>query len=213
MKRAAHSTVICVALLVGLFGGTMHATTAISSCFKITHPGSYVLTGNITATASNVICCGISGLPACILIAADFVTLNLNGFAVTNSTAPSAHGISTDKNLTTGNAVDHYGIYVYSGTVANFPGVGVYLFGAGHTVEHIRAVRNGEEGIWVRSFSDPTMAHRIVGNTAISNGGGGIFVACPAVVLENVAAGNPAGADILEFGSGCTNAENNPNLP
>jgi hypothetical protein len=176
-------------------------TPTISNCTTITRPGSYTSINNITATTSNV-----NG-GACILIQADFVTFNLAGFAITGSNLPFfIQGIATSGN--------HNGIYVHSGTIANFSDVGVNLSGDGLTVEGIRAVNNSGGGI---SASNPggKNGHWIVGNTAISNGDFGINVFCPAVVLENVAAGNGAGTtgeQIVAGFTAYTAAENSPSI-
>ncbi len=209
MKRViAHQTAIRVALFVLVIAGTAHAKKEnrfiIDECTTITEPGSYVVTRNITATQDNVISGAAGATSACILIKADFVTINLDGFAITASNLGStvASGISTD-------GVDHYGIYVHSGTVASFSRTGVVLVGEGHSVEHIRAVQNAGDGIYVASALGVVNGHRIVANTAISNGYQGIYVACPAVVLENVAAGNRV-SDIATGLSPCNSQENSP---
>jgi hypothetical protein len=216
VRAIARQTATCVVLFVLLLAGTAYAKHEtpnpflISDCTTITQPGSYVLTNNIVATPSSIITVtppGFVSTTACIVITADFVTLDLAGFVITGSElgASCADGIATTED------VDHYGIYVHSGTVANFScassGVGVFLYGNGHTVEHIRALKN-HDGIIVLSFTASHFAgHRIVGNTAISNPSTGIFVECPAVVLENTAAGN--GSQIQENGA-CTSLENSP---
>jgi hypothetical protein len=204
MKRHAIPVLVVLVSLLGIKASAQNDNkkNEISDCTTIAQPGSYVVTNNITATSSNVI--AIPGLnPACIVITADFVTLDLDGFAITGSNLSTSliHGVSTD-------FVNHFGIYVHSGTVTNFSGFGVALFGNGHTVEHIRAVKN-LDGIIVHGLGASPNGSRIVGNIAIANSSIGINVGCPSVVLENAAAGN--GTDINLFsGVGCNLQENVP---
>ena len=212
MNHVNRSTDIWLGLFVLLFAGTVQAeilNPLVSNCTIISQPGSYTVINNITATPSNVKPLpGTSGAYACILITADFVTLNLNGFSITGSNLGStpASGISTD-------VVEHTGIYVHSGTVANFSQAwGIELLGNGHTVEHIRAVMNGS-GIAAFSLlgASGVNGHRIVSNTAVSNVGGGILVYCPAVVLENAVAGN--GPFQIEIAGGCLSGVQNSPAP
>ena len=193
-----------MALFVLVIAGTAHAQFVhVSNCRIITQRGSYVVINNINATASNAVPIPGGG-SACILITTDFVTLNLAGFAITGSNVSS--GIATD-------SVDRSGIHVHSGTVANFSDIGVNLHGNGHTIEQIRAVNNLGGGISVFGSITAKQGHRVLGNTAISNGDFGINVACPAVVLGNVAAGNGAGSapeQIVVGFTACTRQENSP---
>lgn len=208
MKPAlARQTAICVAVFGLVIAGTAHAQTKINDCTTITEPGSYVVTKNIRATSTNLIPPPVGNeLPSCILIAADFVTLDLAGFTIDGSNLTTfANGI----NAPAINGPSHKGIVVHSGTVANFPGTGVHLFGNGHTVHDIRAFNNSFVGIAVGGGVFEPNGHRIIGNTAISNGQEGIVVLCPAVVLENVASGNGS-LDISAI-SGClTGVQNSP---
>jgi hypothetical protein len=226
MNRAIHLTAIVgllafLLLIIGTSG--TYASPFITDCTVITQPGSYILTNNITATQNNVKPIGPgAAAAACILITADSVTLDLGGFAITATNLNpnvEVEGIST--NFNGSQLADHYGIYVHSGTVANFSSAGVNLHGHGLTVEHIRAVKN-QQGIVVNSINGTPNGNRIADNTLIFNSLVGISVACPSVVVGNVAAGNgtgTAGAQIVEGDAGilgngpCTNAENSPNIP
>src|SRR5215470_6747809 len=75
----------------------------VANQFKITQPGSYYLTGNMTAS---------TGSAPCILIAASDVTLDLSGFSVRNG-ATEGIRISGD-NVTVRN-----GSVVISGALSN----------------------------------------------------------------------------------------------
>lgn len=193
-----------VLFLLGLAPGIAKAQTKIGGCTTISAPGPYVLTKNITASISDLTVVGPSNNPysTCIVVAADFVTLDLAGYTIAGpGVAPPApnYGITGD--------VVHQGIEVRSGAVTNFSGAGIWLVGSGNTVEHVRAIGNLGSGMVIQGGT--VTGNRVVGNTANSNGGFGISVACPAVVLENVATGN-SGGDIISSGSGCTMAENSP---
>jgi hypothetical protein len=174
---------------------------AIKGCAKITQPGSYVVANNINATAANLIPTAW-GIPGCLVIAADFVTLDLGGFTLFGpGSGVYAVGVITATN-------SYRGSTVRSGGITNFF-IGLYLgssigLGAGYVVEHVRAIGNTQQGINV--FSDGS---RIVGNMATNNGSDGISLLCPAVVLENMAYRN-GGGQIVESGSPCTNVANDP---
>lgn len=223
MNRGMHLTAIAGSfVLLLLIAGTSQSfalPTAISNCTVITQPGSYFLINNITAIQNNVKLLGPNDpfAAACILITADFVTLDLAGFVITATNLnPNVRteGVSTDFN---GSALtDHFGIYVHSGTIANFSGAAVNLHGHGLTVEHIRAVKNSD-GIVLNSVNGPPNGYLIVDNTLVANSSVGISVECPGVLMGNVAAGNgdgTPGAQIVEGGSSpCTHSANYPNLP
>jgi hypothetical protein len=199
VNRAMHSTPISVGLFLFLISAVSQAlVTPISNCTTISQPGSYVVTNNITASASNLNFLPFSGQAGCIVITSNFVTLNLGGFTIDGSGLGSTSA--------TGVIGVGSGTYVQSGTVAKFTDRGVWLNGYGNTVEHVRAFSNAADGIVLQRPGG-----RVVASTAVFNGGNGISVFCPAVVLENAANSN-SGTQIFEtttFGT-CTNAENNP---
>lgn len=88
----------------------------VNSVYKITQRGSYYLTGNITVSTNAY----------AIEIAANDVTVDLNGFSVSTTTSVT-HGIySTGQNCTLRN-----------GTVRGFGGYGVELGGYGSTIEGV----------------------------------------------------------------------------
>ena len=68
--RPAPALVGVIASVVMLAAGPALAA-GISKCTKITKPGSYVLTRNLTARGD------------CLVVAASFVTLDLGGFVIT----------------------------------------------------------------------------------------------------------------------------------
>jgi hypothetical protein len=136
--------------------------------FRITAPGSYYLTGNVT---------GVSGKRG-ILIAADDVSIDLMGFRL-GGVAGSAEGIKTDtarRNITIRNGtVDGWGsegIALTNGVTASF------------LVEDIQASNNGDDGII-------TMSNGVIRScTALGNGGYGIYAGDNVLVESCVSRAN-----------------------
>jgi hypothetical protein len=188
---------LAFSFVLALGAGVARAQTKINSCGTITESGPYVLSKDITASATDLITAGPGFV--CIVIAADFVTLDLAGYTI------SGPGVGSVSTFGIANDISRQGTVVRSGTVTNFGTFGIFLQGSGMTVEHIRAMNNGSTGIAVEGGR----GHRIVGNILVGNLVFGIVVTCPAVVLENVASGN--GFDTIQAsGAGCTLAENSP---
>jgi hypothetical protein len=173
---------------------------AITACTRITQPGSYIVVNNIKATTANLIPSDW-GIPGCLVIAADFVTLDLGGFTLFGpGSGINAVGVITG-------SYAYRGATVRSGEVTNFF-IGIYLGssigkGGGYVVEHVTAIGNSSTGIEV--YTDGA---RVVGNVAISNGAEGFLILCPSVVAQNMAVSNSSG-QIVEWGT-CTSSENNP---
>jgi parallel beta-helix repeat protein len=156
----------------------------------ITQPGSYQLASNLT------------GIPAgidAILVQADDVTIDLNGFAIIGPFRNLGAGI---KGAVAGNGI-RIGATVFNGTVRGM-GMGIQL-GRNSRVEKMHVSQNQLAGIqtdgfsliqdnitesngWAGIFAAQTSTVR--GNTASGNGGGGIAVYCPSSVTGNTAFGN-----------------------
>lgn len=120
-----------------------------TSLFKITQPGSYYLTGNVTGVAAK------SG----IVISAANVTLDLNGFTVAGIPG-SLTGISTNSpafTLKNGTVTGWGGAGVSVGSNARVSdittrvngSVGLSVVGVGAVVESCIAASNGDDGIRV----------------------------------------------------------------
>jgi hypothetical protein len=97
----------------------------IAKCQTISQPGSYKLVNNLTFTSS-------SG--TCLTITANFVTIDLAGFTISN---PGP--LPTPVNVTTAIAAGNHtnGIAVRNGSIAGF-GAGVDLEGSNSIVEGVR---------------------------------------------------------------------------
>jgi len=168
------------------------------SLFKITLPGSYYLTGNITGVA------GKKGIE----FASDNVTLDLNGFTLLG-VAGSLSGVGTD--------VGHNNVTVRNGTVTGWGDDGVVL-ATGSTslaqiVENVAVRSAGSVGIRVRNgvvrgctvsacpsgailgldTSTVESCHTIGGIVGISTGNGSVIRSC--IVEQSTTDGIAAGSD------------------
>lgn len=149
--------------------------TQIKSCGTLSESGSYVVAQNLTATGT------------CLIVAANYVTIDLGGFTLTG---PGAAG----EGITDGLAV-HNGIVVRNGTVTGF-NFGVRIdTGSRHTVEGVRAVDNNVHGLSVG------MDSIVKGNTVSNNGSIGISVDVGSVVSGNVVSDNGNDGIAVESGS------------
>jgi hypothetical protein len=221
MKRCLFAGISrSAALIIGSFAVVVSAyadVKTINQCTVIDQPGSYRLQKVITATAKDLIPTEIlGGTSACIVITANSVTLDLNGYAIFGP--GSGDGIFT---------IGTEAVKVHNGSVTNF-GVGVQVAGVGHTVEHINAYSNAFIGIHMFLAHFPVQAtprgYRAIRNTANKNGVGlpganGIRVWCPSLLLQNVATGNGLTAETDEIqvvtsaGSVCSYFDNYPAVP
>jgi parallel beta-helix repeat protein len=194
MKRSSKLLSMIVSLCVS--SSIAAAATSITGCTTITKPGSYVLTGNFTATTSELKPTWVSGETGCIIIAADFVTLDLGGHLITGPGASGAWSIAISQDTTS-----RSGDVVQNGSVTAFLN-GIAFAGSGHTVQNINATGNLDAGIYILNGGN-----RIMNNTTNNNTKWGIYItACPNVVVGNMAAGNgtgSTGANIIEP-TGCT---------
>jgi hypothetical protein len=136
---------------------------SIYACTVITKPGSYVLAKNITATQRDLRTVP-NRVPACIVIVADFVSLDLHGYTITGPgwTDVGPFGISV-----TGNANDKWpsATHIRNGCVTNFER-GINVEGLGHTVDGVRVYGNN---VGLMLDGDD---HRVKDAVAISNGTG-----------------------------------------
>lgn len=135
--------------------------------------GSYRLSGNLTVPDANT---------TAILITAENVAIDLNGFSILGSTVcsgfptscsptGSGHGI-------TGGGVSN--ISVFNGDIHGMGARGIYIGGFGHRIKEIRAVSNGSDGI---------LAFGIV-QSCVANFNGGSGILTPGLAIDNVAIAN-----------------------
>ena len=138
-----------------------------NSLFRITQPGSYYLTGNITGVA------GMHGIE----IAASGVTLDLNGFIVAGATG-TLDGITAD-------GVSRTNISVVNGVVTGWPSDGVDLANTQRAViRGVRALSNGTGG----SGNGIRASNYSVVEDCVASGNAGfgfdIFASCSVVRCE-----------------------------
>ncbi len=160
------------------------------SLFKITQPGSYYLTGNIT---------GVTGKHG-IEIVASGVTLDLNGFDL-NGVAGSLDGVST--------TVSHLtSIAVLNGSIRNWGDEGVdasFFTTTGCRIERVHASANLGSGIAVGP--DARVSHCAASGNGVSGiraGSGSRVSDC--VAFENVGDGINTGSSSAV--TGCTARDN-----
>jgi hypothetical protein len=139
--------------------------------------GSYRLAGNLTVPDTNT---------TAILVTADNVTIDLNGFSIVGPTvcvgaplgpvtscSPTGTGAGVDGGL-------HSSITVVNGSVRGMGQAGIILRGNGGSVEKVHADSNGSLGIGVTNGT-------VRGNTANFNGGLGIGAGSPSTMSGNTA--------------------------
>jgi hypothetical protein len=100
----------------------------IEKCQTISTPGSYKLVDNLTLTST-------SPTPVCLLITADFVTVDLAGFTISGVTIVQGGHFTTAIEA----GAETTGIAVRNGSISNFF-FGVNLAGSGSVVEGLRVM-------------------------------------------------------------------------
>jgi hypothetical protein len=160
MRRTTTLFVIAVTLIAaGLAPEAVAEPTAITTCQTLGQPGSYVLKQNLTATGN------------CLVIMADFVTIDLAGFSITGSGS--------------GNAIMNF---VGTGPQRGFPGMAV----------RNGTISNFSQAVF--AFSVPEDEGAIVEGLRISGVGGGIG-ARGIVKGNTVNCGAGSGVGISDFGT------------
>jgi parallel beta-helix repeat protein len=149
------------------------AVTNIDSCRTITQSGSYRLIKNLQAEGD------------CLIVAADFVTIDLNGHTIA--------GNGTGRGVTDLDQERH-GIVVRNGTITNFrsegvPGGVILRRSIGSVVERLRVINN-DVGIEVGRGSI------VSGNIASGNRVGILALQEGNTVTGNVATDNDFGIEI-----------------
>ncbi|HZO53192.1 MAG TPA: right-handed parallel beta-helix repeat-containing protein [Bryobacteraceae bacterium] len=185
--------------------------------------GSYRLSGNLTVPDAET---------TAILVTADNVTIDLNGFSIIGpvvcaplgpdpaSCTPFGQGVGVDAR---GGGSGKNNLTVVNGTIRGMGANAVFATGKHAYIEKVRAVSNGFTGLGIGGDAIVTgnivilnsgagidvFAGRatITGNTVLSNDGFGIRTSCPSVVTGNVVANNFSG-NISTTGIGCVSVNN-----
>jgi hypothetical protein len=196
------------ALACGLLSAGAHAAGPIplTSCGKISAPGSYVLVDNVVAAGD------------CFIVIADDVTIDFGGFVLTGDTTGRGVAMSGGWKLTLRNGtIQRFatGIALFYPSVHDVPGNviermrvsdnGSYgVSGGSAVVRDSVFTGNGNAGISLFEGSVVTSNRvagngigievfrgaRVVGNLALSNKGPGIGAMCPSLVTGNTSTDN-----------------------
>jgi hypothetical protein len=170
--------VTAAAVILSLPLDSLAAPRVLNNCTTITDPGAYVVGRNITANGD------------CIVIATDFVNLDLDGFVLTGNGTGS--GISqTLVSL----GVGRRGIVVRNGVITNFlHGISLNL-SIGARVENMSVAGNSFHGIWLGSMA------AAIRNTVTNNGGTGIVLFQRGLAEGNVVSDNAGGISVDSGGN------------
>ncbi len=140
MTRRCVVPALLLTFLILLAVPALAQVQPIEGCTVIDKPGSYALANNITATESSVQT--LNGVTACIVIAADFVTLDLRGYTITGlGEWPNGIETASDASGKWPNAT-----HIRNGIVTKF-WTGLSLPNTGITIDQMRLVANGGNGI------------------------------------------------------------------
>ena len=165
----------------------------------ISKPGSYRLAGNLTVPDADT---------SAIVITAESVTLDLNGFSIAGpllcTGGPAVTCLAAGKGI--GIQAAHVllasprGVRVFNGSVRGMGMMGILLSGDGSSVEHVTVAQNGGGGMSVSGIVNESAAtlnasFGIIGlnvraSSAVLNGGDGIIVSSGGVAAGNVSSSN-----------------------
>lgn len=177
MDSRPMATLVVAAVLLGASALAPEALAnpkKINRCQTITEPGTYALARNLHASGD------------CLVIAADFVTLDLMGFVVMGPGNGTGSGVTTDGTQ----EVARQGLVVRNGTVTGFEeGVGLE-FSRSSAIERIRATHN--------HFGIVAGPGSLVTDNVANDNAVGFVVVCRSNVRGNIAIDNPSG-DLLTF--------------
>jgi hypothetical protein len=145
----------------------------------ITQPGSYRLSSNLIVPDANT---------SAIRIAADHITLDLNGFAIlgpVDCSGGNCFGLGNGSGVEGGAGGVHFNITIRNGTIQGMGGSGVELRGDSIVVEHLNVRSNGRDGISIGNSQDAGASIARY-NTADRNGQNGIVVSIGLVTHNTV---------------------------
>jgi hypothetical protein len=217
-------TAACLALSPGVLG----APQLINNCTTIGQPGSYVVNRNLAAAGD------------CLLVAADSVTIDLDGFTISGN--GTGAGVVESPALTT-----RRNVTVKNGAVTGFANGVSFPYSESVTVERVNASGNSGLGISVGNYStvrasnasfngttgiraelgasvsgnsvarnagngiSVTEGANVSGNAVRNNTGYGILVDCPGLVFANTTSNN-VGGNYHDISGGCVVNEHNSTL-
>ncbi len=173
---------------------------AIEACTVIDKPGSYVLAQDITAGMADLKRAWPSAwYSGCIVIAADFVTLDLQGHTITGP--GDQHTWNHSGIYTTADASGQHSVAarIRNGCVKNFD-LGVSLEGTGHLLEQMRVTGNNL-GISFATDGNRGDGIRVKDVVAVSNSVGIFFYSGNGGSVENSQIISNDGAGIFQYES------------
>lgn len=174
MAYAARVPAFFASLCVALPLGALAAPKNINGCTAITEPGSYVVARNLAATGD------------CLVIQADFVTVDLDGFVISGN----GTGAGIAEFLATGRR----GITVRNGVITGFQGAVVLSHSSGVTVERINATANAFDAIVAGDMASA------IRNTVVGNGGMGLRLGQRALATGNTVNENVGNGILVDIG-------------
>ena len=195
------SAVLAAIAGIGLSAPAFAAPLVITACTTLAQPGSYVVGNNLVAAGSD-----------CLVVANDFITIDLNGFLISGAKAGS--GVTALRN------VAFRGTTVRNGTITGFVQAIMLPSSAGVTVERINATANSFDGIvagdsaTVRdsvAIGNGNMGIRlgqrslVTGSTADDNAFNGIFVGIGGNILGNTVGHNKGSGIVTVEGANIVN--------
>jgi hypothetical protein len=181
-------------ILVAVPALAQDGVQSIGACTIIDKPGSYVLARDITATLRDLKQAPVDrftvGL-ACIVIVADFVSLDLQGHTITG---PEAWDSGNAGIFITADARGNLptAAHIRNGGVTGFT-TGVAVEGTGHVVEQVRVARN-QYGISLRG--NGIKVKEVI---AVSNYFGILWFGDHGVSVENCQISSNGGTGILQW--------------
>jgi hypothetical protein len=205
-------------------GANAREPTPIKACGTISQPGSYEPANNLAATPPS----------DCLVITANFVTIDLAGFLIGGSGLGAGAGIKAPQGGT--------GIALRNASISGF-GIAVDLSSAnGSVVEGLRVSGDGARGFGITAtgivkdntvtgvrFTGITATGTVTGNYASRNGLAGFdigpgstvigntatnnsvyrfAVSCPSNLTDNTAVNNTGIGNLVLNGEGCHNEDN-----
>ena len=192
--KGRHLFAVATTIALSLMVHTTRAgaePTKIQNCTTITEPGSYELANNLET------CKNKGGVSDCLVIATNFVTIDLRGFEITFCLP----GTAAVRNLVRGDGItddgaERKGIVVRDGTVSNLR-IGINLdVSEGAQIDRMRVFGNTHVGMTAGRGSIVTS------NTARDNGHDGIEAGGASIISGNTASDN--GDDGIEAGFAST---------
>jgi len=183
MRSAFRSIAACLAVLPAF---ALAAPPFVMNCQTISQPGSYVLTRNLSANGD------------CIVIASDFVTLDLAGFVITGSAAGPGAGIRESAGVP---FPGYRGVVIRNGNVTKFSDGISFFNSVGVTVENVNASFNTNNGMLLGQRAT------VRASRADENGGNGIEVGIGSSLTGNTVGRNTRTGIVADEGAIVVNNE------